>query len=343
MSSACAPPAVLRGLFALTAMAWAGLLCASPKHEVLSQRAEVTSKADVEDMDIVKVRDNLYVLVGPRANTSVFFGTDGVMLVNSQTAAAAPKILASLRKLTDAPLRYIVNTNMLPDNTGGNVIITRAGRFIGFRGEVPSADILAHENVLQRMSGALGGTSPTDSTGWPVDTYYKTSMDLHFNGEAIQLIHEPHAQTDGDSIVFFRGSDVICTGGMFVPTEYPFFDPSLGGSFQGLIDALNQVIDLAIPDVNEEGGTMIVTGHGRITDEYDLVTYRDMLTIIRDRIQDMIGRGLTLDQVLAAKPSRDYDGIYGSDTGEWTTRKFIEAVYTDLKKHVPLAATGAAQ
>ena len=158
-------------------------------------------------------------------------------------------------------------------------------------------------------------------------------MDLHFNDEAIQLIYEPHAQTDGDSIVFFRGSDVICTGGLFVPSAYPYFDAELGGSVQGLIDALNNVIDLAIPDANEEGGTLIVSGSGRVTDEYDLVIYRDMLTIIRDRVLDMISRGLSVDQVLAAKPSRDYDGIYGADSGEWTTRRFIQAVYADLKKH----------
>jgi glyoxylase-like metal-dependent hydrolase (beta-lactamase superfamily II) len=187
------------------------------------------------------------------------------------------------------------------------------------------------------MSGALGGTPPTDKSGWPIDTFYKGNMDLHFNGEAIQLIHEPAAQTDGDAIVFFRGSDVICTGGFFVPGAYPFFDPAVGGSFQGIIDALNNVIDLAIPDFNEEGGTMIVSGQGRVTDEYDIVTYRDMLTIIRDRMADLIAKGKTLEQVEEAKVSRDYDGIYGSDAGNWTTKQFIAAVYKDLKAHPPKA------
>ena len=285
------------------------------------------------DLDVVRVRDNIFVLVGPASNTTVAIGADGVMVVNTQSAAMAPKILAAIQKLTDQPIRYIVNTDMLAADTGGNIIVNKAGKFIGWRGETKAADVLAHENVLQRMSGALGGAPAIDAAAWPQDTYYKGSMDLHFNGEAIQLIHQPSAHTDGDSIVFFRGSDVISTGDLFTPEAYPFFDVALGGTYQGLIDALNRVIDLAIPDFNEEGGTMIIPGHGRVTDEYELVTYRDMLTIIRDRIADMIARGFTLKQVLDARPSSDYDGMYGSDTGAWTTAKFIESVYTDLKHH----------
>jgi cyclase len=326
------------GIALISACLCGALLCMPPelvwaaaKH---ASTAPTVTAAQIKagDLDIVRVRKNFYVLVGPHANSAVFFGADGAMLVNTQTPAMAPAIIGALKKLTEVPLRYIVNTNMLAENTGGNLLVTKVGRFIGFRGEVPYADILAHENVLQRMSGALGGAKPAESASWPIDTYYKSTMDLHFNDEAIQLIYEPHAQTDGDSIVFFRGSDVICTGGLFVPSAYPFFDPDLGGSVQGLIDALNHVIDLAIPDVNEEGGTLIVSGSGRVTDEYDLVTYRDMLTIIRDRVRDLIGRGLSVEQVLAAQPSRDYDGIYGAESGEWTTRRFIQAVYADLKK-----------
>jgi cyclase len=285
------------------------------------------------DLDVVRIRDNIFMLVGPSANTTVAIGVDGVMVVNTQSAAMAPKILAAIKKLTDQPIRYIVNTDLLPSNTGGNIIINKTGKFIGWRGETKNADILAHENVLQRMSGALGTAPAIDTAAWPQDTYYKASMDLHFNGEAIQLLYEPNAHTDGDSIVFFRGSDVICTGDLFVPEAYPYFDPTLGGTYQGVIDSLNRIIDLAIPDINEEGGTMIIPGHGRVTDEYEVVTYRDMLTIIRDRIQDMISHGFTLKQVLDAKPSSDYDGMYGSNTGSWTTVKFIEAVYTDLKRH----------
>jgi cyclase len=326
------------GARVLLRMAVLGILLSSAVEPIAAQTVASKSKkpavpaAAAAELDVVRVRDNIFVLVGPTSNTTVAIGVDGVMVVNTQSAVMAPKILDEIKKLTDVPIRYIVNTDVLPDDTGGNIIVTHAGRFIGWRGEINTADIVAHENVLQRMSGALGSAPAIEAAAWPQDTYYKASMDMHFNGEAIQLIYQPNAETDGDSIVFFRGSDVICAGGLFIPEAYPHFDAALGGSYQGLIDALNRIIDIAIPDINEEGGTMIISGHGRIADEYEVVTYRDMLTIIRDRIQDMIGRGFTLQQVLDAKPSRDYDGMYGSNTGAWTTSQFIQAVYADLKR-----------
>jgi cyclase len=295
-----------------------------------------------QELEVVRVRDNIYVLVGQEANTTVQIGADGVLVVNTQTAAMAPKIIEAIRKLTDQPIRMIANTDALPHNTGGNLAISKVAKFIAWRGEIPAANIMAHENVLQRMSGALPGSVATpDAAAWPQDTYYKASMDTHFNGEAIQLIYQPNARTDGDSIVFFRGSDVICAGDIYRPDTYPSFDESEGGTFQGLIDALNRIIDLAVPDINEEGGTMVVSGHGRVSDEYEIVIYRDMLTIIRERVQDMIGRGLTLKQVQDAKPSLDYDGIYGTDKGPANPQNFIAAVYADLKAHPASGTPGA--
>src|SRR5262249_18158258 len=156
---------------------------AAPKEKARATPAPPAKAAG--ELEVVKVRDNFFVLIGEEANTAVQFGPDGVLLVNTQTPGMAPKILNAMKTLTNQPLRYIVNTNMLPIYTGGNVAITKVGKFIGWRGEVPFADILAHENVLQRMSGALGSAPATDKSGWPVDTFYKGAMDLHFNGEAI--------------------------------------------------------------------------------------------------------------------------------------------------------------
>jgi glyoxylase-like metal-dependent hydrolase (beta-lactamase superfamily II) len=272
------------------------------------------------------------MLVGPAANTAVHFGPDGVMLVNTQTEALAPALLAAVARLTGQPLRYIVNTDSHAINTGGNVIVTKTGRFITDRTESDTASIIAHENTLNRLSVVSGRDKPLPQVGWPSDVYYKNWMDMHFNGEAIQIIYEPNAHTDGDSVVFFRGSDVIAAGDIFTPEAYPVIDRENGGTVQGEIDALNRLIDLAVPDFNEEGGTMIIPGHGRVTDEYELVIYRDMLTIIRDRIRDLIRKGKTLEQVQAAGPTRDYDGIYGSDKGPWTTHMFVEAVYRDLSR-----------
>jgi glyoxylase-like metal-dependent hydrolase (beta-lactamase superfamily II) len=307
-------------------------LCLLALGAVFSARGAVPA---APELDVVKVRDNIYMLVGPAENTTVAFGTDGVMIVNTQSEAMAPKILAAVARLTDQPIRYIVNTDAHAANTAGNVIVTKAGKFIADRIESDSASIIAHENVLNRLSGVTGGDPPGERLGWPEDVYYKGWMDMHFNGEAIQIIHEPHAHTDGDSVVFFRGSDVIATGDLFAPGAYPVIDLERGGSFQGIIDALNRLIDLAVPDANEEGGTMIIPGHGRVTDEYDQVIYRDMLTIIRDRVRDLIHRGMSLEQVQAARPTRDYDGIYGSDAGPWTTRMFVAAVYRDLDRPAP--------
>jgi glyoxylase-like metal-dependent hydrolase (beta-lactamase superfamily II) len=192
------------------------------------------------------------------------------------------------------------------------------------------AAIIAHENVLKRMSAPTGERSPFPQAAWPTDTYFTKKKELFFNGEAIQILHQPSAHTDGDSIVFFRRSDVVSAGDLFLTTTYPVIDLDRGGNIQGVIAALNVMLDITIPRDKQEGGTYIVPGHGRLCDEADLVEYRDMLTIIRDRIQDLVRKGATIAQVKAARPTLDYDGRYGVTTGEWTTDRFIEAVYTNL-------------
>ena len=189
------------------------------------------------------------------------------------------------------------------------------------------AEILSHENVLTRMSAPA---NKIGTASWPSDTYFPEEKDIYFNGEAVMLYHEPNAHTDGDSIVFFRKSDVVVAGDVFVTTSYPYIDQANGGSIQGEINALNRILDITVPAHEQEGGTFVIPGHGRICDEADVLEYRDMVTIIRDRIADMLKRKLTLDQVKAAKPTLDYDLHYGSTTGFVTTAGFIEAVYKDL-------------
>jgi glyoxylase-like metal-dependent hydrolase (beta-lactamase superfamily II) len=191
--------------------------------------------------------------------------------------------------------------------------------------------IVAHENVLNRMTApAAKGETPAATAGAPNDEYFMPSKDFFFNGEAVVVYHEPKAHTDGDSIVFFRRSDVISTGDIFTPDNYPIIDLQRGGSAQGLIDALNHIIELAVPAKYQEGGTYIIPGHGRLCEEADVVEYRDMVTIIRDRMEDMIKKGMTLQQVKAAKPTLDYDTRYGATTGFWTTDMFVEAMYKSL-------------
>jgi hypothetical protein len=239
------------------------------------------------------------------------------------------------------PLRYIVNTSASPDRTGGNEKIARtgfffrggggaAGNFAGVGDE--GAAVIAHENVLLRLSGASGSGIAAPHGAWPTDTYFHESFKLHqyFNGEPVFLYHMPAAHTDGDSIAFFRGSEVIAAGNLYWTTNYPIIDLAKGGSVQGVIDGLNHILDLGAPENMSQGGTWIIPGRGRLADIADVASYRNMVTMIRDRVQDLIRKGMTLDQVKAARPTMDFDGRYGSETGAWPTDMFVEAVYKTL-------------
>ena len=192
--------------------------------------------------------------------------------------------------------------------------------------------MIAHENVLNRVSAPTGKQSALPTGGWPTSTFVDNEKKLYFNGEGIEVIHMPAAHTDGDSIVFFRKTDVIATGDLFTTVMYPVIDTAAGGNIQGIVEALNRIVDLIIPVYGQEGGTMVVPGHGRLCDLGDVINYREMTIIIRDRVQDMVKKGMTLEQVKAAKPTFDYDPLYGTSTGFWTTDMFVEAVYKSLKK-----------
>jgi cyclase len=294
--------------------------------------------ADANDRTVraLPVRDNVWMIVGAGGNITVQTGDDGVLVVDTGSGAASnDKVQAILRAISAKPIRYILNTSYRPDHTSGNEAMRGgpagggAGRGGGGGRGTP---IAAHENVLARMSAPTGRTAPTSTNAWPTETYYKDFRDLYFNGEGIQLIHIPEAITDGDSLVYFRRSDVISAGDIFLTTTYPVIDVKAGGSINGVLAGLNKLLDLCIVREKQEGGTMVIPGHGRISDEADVLEYRDMLTIIRDRIQDAIKKGRTLPQVQAAGLTKDYDGRYGATTGSWTTAMFIEAAYQTLAK-----------
>ena len=249
------------------------------------------------------------------------------------------------------PVRYIINTSADAEHAGGNEKLSAAGRtFTGgnvagdIRDAAMGAAILAHENVTTRMTEPAAGQPAASTRALPTDTYYVDTMKLShfFNGEGVQLFHVPAGRTDGDSIVYFRGNDVIAAGDIFSNDTYPIIDVARGGSIDGVVDGLNHILDLTFAEFRTEGGTMVVPGHGRIGDSADVAYYRDMVTIIRDRVQDMVKKGMTLDQVKAAKPTVDYDGRFGATSGRWTTNQFIEAVYRSLApKATPAPAGGA--
>lgn len=288
------------------------------------------TQPDFDNIDIqtLQVRDNIYMLVGAGGNITVQTGNDGILIVDTQYAEMSEKILNALREISDGTLRYIINTHVHGDHVGGNVNLARSGATISggnMRRDVSgeTAAIIAHESVLLRLT-----TSPAeeriDADGWPTSSYFEGKKDLYFNDEGIRIMHLPRAHTDGDSIVHFRKSDVIATGDVYRTDAYPFIDTSRGGTIQGFLDAAQSIIDQIIPVYGQDGGTLVIPGHGRLSDLGDVLNWREMLTIIRDRVKDMKDGGMSLDEVLAARPSRDYDPRYGD------SERFLRALYQTL-------------
>jgi cyclase len=292
------------------------------------------------EVEIQKVQGNVYLLVGDGGNIVLQAGDQGVLLVDTGRAELSAQMVAAIGKLSPLPIHWILNTGPDADHVGGNKAVADilgSSRHIElvntpFSTAVENVEIVASQAVLTRMGAPEGKRPAFPSEAWPTETFTGAKDEVFFNGEAIEMFNAPAAHTDGDSLVFFRRSDVIATGDIFDTDRYPMIDITRGGSLQGIIDGLNKVIDLAIPAYSEEGGTMVVPGHGRICDEIDVVEYRDMLTIIRDRLLAMIGKGMTLEQIEAARPTMDYDPLYGAVNGAWTTDKFVEAAYRSLAR-----------
>jgi glyoxylase-like metal-dependent hydrolase (beta-lactamase superfamily II) len=295
----------------------------------------------VDGLEVLPVQGKVHMIVGAGGNVSAQVGDEGVLLVDSGSPGQSRKILAAVRRLTGRPVRFLVNSNSDPDHIAGNGAIVEAEG--GARGPRPAGVnavnaqgpnvgviTVAHENAYNRMIVGTKGFAALTGDALPQSTFFTPKKEFFSNGEAVQLLAQPNAHTDGDVMVFFRGSDVLSTGDVFVTTSYPVIDRMRGGSVQGVIDALNTILDLTVPERNQMGGTRVIPGHGRICNEADVVDYRDMVTIVRDRVREMAKKGMTLAQVKAARPSLEYDGIYGATTGEWTTEMFLDAVYRDV-------------
>ena len=331
-----APPAIRAIVVSAAVAAGAGISVAS------RVAAQQTQTVDTVEMDVQQVSGNVFMVAGAggNGNTTVFTGPEGVLVVDTQDAPLSSQILSVIRRLTDQPIRWIVNTHMHRDHVGGNEPLAKAGRtraggnVVGDIGQAATstARIIAHENALNRLVMA---DPPTPAAALPTDTFFNARRDMLFNGDAVQMFHQPAAHTDGDILVHFRRADVVATGDLFTTVMYPFIDEANGGTIDGYIKALNNIIAITVPSNVNEGGTMVIPGHGRLCDEQDVIEYRDMATIVRDRIREYVKRGMTLDQVKAKRPTLDFDARYDSAAG-WTASRFIEVIYKQMAAaHAP--------
>jgi glyoxylase-like metal-dependent hydrolase (beta-lactamase superfamily II) len=297
--------------------------------------------ASQDGLDVVPVRSDFFMIAGAGANIGVQVGADGVVVVDAGSAASAPAVVAAIKKITPQPIRYIIDTGPDADHVGGNDVLSKSGNqfYPGTRAASNRPDglrsvaaILATEGVLRHMTVAAGGASSI--AGLPSESFHYAKKFLYLNGEAIEVLHQPAAHTDSDAFVFFRRSDVVVAGDVLDTRRFPVIDVGRGGSIDGEVAALNRLSEIAVasvPIVSREAGTIVIPGHGRLYDQYDVIEYRDMVTIIRDRVRDMVNAGRSLEQVKAARPANGYEGRYGSSR-DWTTDMFVEAVYRSLVK-----------
>jgi glyoxylase-like metal-dependent hydrolase (beta-lactamase superfamily II) len=298
-----------------------------------AQQHPSTQKAGLET---IQIRPNVHVIFGAGANVTVHTGEDGMVLVDTGSTDAAPRLLEAVKAVSPKPIRLIVNTSADPDHVGGNAVLGEAGVSLSpdpFNDT--RATVLSHENVLTRMSAPTGSESPFPTNMWPNETFTSRFRALYVNEDAVQVIRETGAHSDSDVMVLFRRADVIATGDILDLRQFPVIDPARGGNIRREVEALNRLLTEFvipnIPQVLKPGRTLVVPGHGYISDYGEVVDYRDMVATVTDNIQALIDKGMTLEQVKAANPTRGYRGRYGSDTGPWTTNMFVEAVYKNLK------------
>jgi cyclase len=328
-TNAVARLAVAVGLLALGIEIRAQQSAATPRY-----RPERPTYASRGEIQVLPVQGSVYLLAGAGSNVTVQIGSDAVMVVDTNEAAMSAKVLAAIRTLSSAPVRYIVNTSSDPDHVGGNAALATSaeGTVNAILGQ--GARVYAHEHTFSRMANPRDGSAAMPTAILPTDAFLASKKTLFVTGEPVEMLHQPAAHTDGDLIVFFRKSDVVVAGDIFVLNGYPVIDTARGGSLQGVIEALTRIVEITIPEFNAMGGTRVIPGHGRIANEIDVVEYRDMLTIIRDRIQLIAEEGGTLQDVKAAQVTLDYDGVYGVSSGSWTTDRFLETAFKELSAQV---------
>jgi glyoxylase-like metal-dependent hydrolase (beta-lactamase superfamily II) len=267
-----------------------------------------------------KVAEGVYMLTGAGGNLGVSIGEDGIVLIDDQFAELTPRIQEALAKLSDKPVRFVINTHWHFDHVGGNENLGKTGSII-----------VAHDNVRRRMSVAsfnqfFNRETPASPKGaLPVVTF-DSSVTFHFNGEELFVFHIANAHTDGDSLILFRNANVLHMGDTFFNGIYPFIDVGSGGSIDGMIAAADQVLPMLKPD------TKLIPGHGPLGTPADLKAFRDMLVVLRDNVAKLIREGKTLEQAIAATPTKELDPVWGK--GFLKPEQVVQMVYLDLKRTV---------
>ena len=316
----------------------AGVLVSAATFAVHAQQLPGALGTTSGSIEILPVHGSVYMLAGPAGNSVVQTGPQGVIVVDTMRTEDADALVSAVRQVAGGrSIRYVFNTSGRANHVGGNVAVAAMGQVVA--GGAPLAavapnvvQIVAHENVLKALSAPSGVQAAMPLAAWPTDTFFDAVKKMYVNGEGIQLVHQQAATTDGDLFVYFRGSDVIAAGDVLDMVQYPIIDRKMGGHVNGIIDSLNKILDLTIAEAYTEGGTRVVPGRGRLCDQFEVLEYRDMITIIRDRVLAMIKKKMTLDQIKATRPTLDWEPRFGSTTGDWTTSMFLDAVYANLKQ-----------
>lgn len=285
---------------------------------LLGVAAGVGAQTDEEwaavEIETIPIRDGLYMLVGRGGNIGLSIGADGTFLVDDQYAPLTDKIVTAIEDVTSDPVRFLVNTHMHGDHTGGNENFGRRG-----------AIVVAHDNVYQRMSVEQlrvilrTEATPASPPGALPKITFSDEVTFHWNGDAIHVFHVDPSHTDGDSIIHFRGADVFHMGDTFFNGRYPFIDVDFGGNVNGMISTAERVLALSRSD------SRIIPGHGPLATPDDLRAYRDMLVGVRDRVRTMVNDGKSLDEILASKPTSAFDATF-TGNGE----RFVQAAFHSL-------------
>lgn len=361
VANACLlPPSLRSGLAVGFAIAFAGTTNAAQPQAALGEPvnryapgANIYGLLEDGDIHPWHVKGKVWLMAGQpdESNVVALVGDEGILVVDTGAKSMAPKLLEKISQLAEQQggaqqaVRLIVNTNGLADHIGGNETIREGGRRIIAGEEAAAANafsgggaaIWAHQNVLSRLvvETAAGGPTAPSEAQWPSDAVDQDVYGMVFTNEAVQMHHMRKSTTDGQLMVLFRQSDVIAAGDVLNMTSYPLIDVARGGTIDGELIALNRLIDMIVPDDQVSGGTVVIPGHGRLTDLGDVARYTVMVTSIRNRVQFHKNQGKSLEQVLALNPSAEYDERWSAKSGPGSAREFLTAVYNTLPRKGP--------